>query len=55
MITYIMVKDAAATMQQIRDNGGTIVQEIGAHHPEITARFADPYGNVFGIYQQAGL
>jgi predicted enzyme related to lactoylglutathione lyase len=55
MITYIMVKDAEAVLQLIRENGGTVVREIGEHHPEITARFADPFGNVFGIYQEAGL
>jgi len=33
-------------------NGGTIVQPIGADAPEITARFADPAGNVMGLYQE---
>jgi hypothetical protein len=28
------------------------VQRIGMDAPEITARFADPAGNVFGLYQQ---
>jgi hypothetical protein len=28
------------------------VQPIGADAPEITARFADPAGNVIGLYQQ---
>jgi uncharacterized protein len=29
-----------------------VMQPIGADLPEITARFADPFGNVFGLYQQ---
>jgi hypothetical protein len=35
-------------------NGGSIVQPIGADHPEITARFRDPGGNIIGLYQQPG-
>jgi len=30
----------------------TIFQWTGMDPPEITARFADPAGNVFGLYQQ---
>jgi uncharacterized protein len=33
-------------------NGGKLIQPIGADTPEITARFADPAGNVIGLYQQ---
>ena len=52
LLIYIMVDDAAATINQIEANGGDIVQPIGADAPEITARFRDPGGNVLGIYQQ---
>ncbi len=51
-LVYIMVDDAAATCKAIEAHGGTIVQPIGVDHPEITARFRDPGGNVLGIYQQ---
>ena len=51
LMVYIMVDDAAATVQTINANGGKIVQPIGADAPEITARFQDPAGNVLGIYQ----
>ena len=47
-----MVDDAAATIALIEAHGGTIVQPIGGDAPEITARFADPGGNVLGIYQE---
>lgn len=50
-LVHIMVDDAMATIEAIRANGGTIVQEIGGDAPEITAHFRDPMGNMFGIYQ----
>jgi predicted enzyme related to lactoylglutathione lyase len=51
-LVYIMVDDAKETIQKIKSNGGKIIQEIGADYPEITARFEDPFGNIFGIYQE---
>jgi predicted enzyme related to lactoylglutathione lyase len=51
LMVYIMVDSAAATVDAITANGGTIVQPVGADAPEITARFRDPGGNVLGIYQ----
>ena len=52
VLVYIMVNDAAATVVSIEANGGTIVQPLGKDAPEITARFSDPAGNLFGIYQE---
>ena len=51
VLIHIMVDDAAATLELIIGNGGKIVQPIGRDVPEITARFSDPAGNIFGIYQ----
>jgi predicted enzyme related to lactoylglutathione lyase len=51
-LVYVMVDDAAATIERITASGGEIVQPIGADAPEITARFRDPGGNVLGIYQE---
>ena len=53
-VIYVMVDNAAATLDAIVANGGEIVQPIGADAPEITARFRDPGGNVIGLYQQPG-
>ena len=53
-IVYIMVDDAEATIARVRQHGGSIVQPIGRHYPEITAFFRDPGGNVLGIYQEGG-
>ena len=52
LLLYIMVDDIRATIAAVRAAGGTIVQEVGADAPEITARFRDPGGNVIGLYQQ---
>jgi predicted enzyme related to lactoylglutathione lyase len=52
LLIYIMVDNAAATVDAIVNHGGEIVQPIGADAPEITARFRDPGGNVLGIYQE---
>ncbi len=47
-----MVDSVAATIDVVVAHGGQIVQPIGADAPEITARFADPAGNVVGLYQE---
>ena len=52
LLVYIMVDDAAAMIGTIAENGGEIVQPIGADAPEITAQFRDPDGNVLGLYQE---
>ena len=52
LLVYIMVDDAEEIIKSVVANGGKIVQPIGGDHPEITARFTDPGGNIFGIYQQ---
>jgi hypothetical protein len=52
LLIYIMVDSVEAAVKAVKANGGTIVQEMGADAPEITARFADPAGNVLGLYQE---
>jgi predicted enzyme related to lactoylglutathione lyase len=52
MLFYIMVDDIDEACKAVEANGGKIVQPVGADAPEITARFADPAGNVIGLYQQ---
>jgi predicted enzyme related to lactoylglutathione lyase len=52
LLIYIMVDSVAATLKKVTANGGRVVQPIGADAPEITARFTDPAGNIFGLYQQ---
>jgi uncharacterized protein len=52
LLVYIMVDSVETTVAAVLANGGVIVQPIGADAPEITARFRDLDGNVFGLYQQ---
>ncbi len=51
-LIYVMVDSVAETLKRVVAHGGRIVQEIGGDAPEITARFADPAGNVIGLYQE---
>ena len=51
LMIYIMVDSVAASVDKVIAHGGTIVQPLGADAPEITARFADPAGNILGLYQ----
>ena len=50
-LVYIAVDDVVKSAKAVVQHGGKIVQPIGVDAPEITARFADPAGNVFGLYQ----
>ncbi|MCI0414634.1 VOC family protein [bacterium] len=52
VLIYIMVDDVAATVEAIVNQGCEIVQPIGMDAPEVTARFRDPAGNIFGLYQE---
>jgi len=55
LLVHIMVENVAATLDKIVENGGKVVQPIGADAPEITARFSDPTGNIIGLYQEQSL
>ncbi|HEV2830097.1 MAG TPA: VOC family protein [Pyrinomonadaceae bacterium] len=52
VLVYIMVDSVAATMEAVVAQGGEIVQAIGVDAPEVTARFRDPAGNIFGLYEE---
>lgn len=52
LLVYVMVDSVAETIDKVAAAGGTIVQPIGGDAPEITARFADPAGNILGLYQE---
>lgn len=52
LLIYIMVDNISETLNRIVDNGGGIVQPAGMDAPELTARFSDPAGNIFGLYQE---
>lgn len=52
LLLYVMVDSVAATVEKVVAHGGRIVQPPGVDAPETTARFADPDGNVLGLYQE---
>ena len=54
-LIYIMVDDIERAVEKVKANGGEITQAVGADHPELTARFRDPAGNVLGLYQEPSL
>lgn len=54
LLTYIMVDSIPATLDAITAHGGKILQPLGVDPPELTARFSDPAGNIFGLYQEPG-
>ena len=51
LVIHIMVDSVADTIDAIIAHGGQLVQPVGMDDPEITAKFTDPSGNVFGLYQ----
>ena len=51
LLVHIMVDDITATIDAVLANGGKIAQPVGMDAPEVTARFSDPAGNIFGLYQ----
>ncbi|WCN81761.1 VOC family protein [Micromonospora sp. LH3U1] len=52
LLVYLQVDDVDAAVQKVEAAGGVIVQPVGADEGELTARFSDPAGNVFGLYQE---
>jgi predicted enzyme related to lactoylglutathione lyase len=52
LLIYIMVTDIHLAVERVRSHGGIIVQPVGMDAPELTARFRDPAGNIFGLYQE---
>lgn len=51
ILIYIMVYDMVITLELVTANGGRII-ESGMHPSEVIAKFSDPAGNIFGLYQQ---
>ncbi|HEX3234582.1 MAG TPA: VOC family protein [Gemmatimonadales bacterium] len=54
MLTYIMVDSIEQALGQVTAAGGTVVTPLTPLHAagEAFATFADPGGNVVGLYQQ---
>jgi predicted enzyme related to lactoylglutathione lyase len=54
LLLYIMVDDVAASSDLVNATGGKIVHALDKNAPEWFALFADPDGNVLGLYQERG-
>jgi uncharacterized protein len=52
VLVYIMVDSVTQAIEKVKAAGGEIVQPVGADAPEITARFRDPAGNIFGLFEE---
>jgi uncharacterized protein len=52
LLLYVMVDSITEAVGKVVAAGGRIVQPLGVDAPELTARFADPDGNVLGLYQE---
>ncbi len=50
-VISLMVDSIETTIDLITLNGGRIIS-ADTDSPEKTARFTDPFGNIFGLYQQ---
>jgi len=51
-LLYVMVDSVAASSETVVANGGRIIRPLGFHPRESIAVFADPDGNVLGLYQE---
>lgn len=54
-VLYVMVADAGRACAAVTSAGGRVVRRSAPDDGEVSAWFADPAGNVLGIYQQPGL
>ena len=51
IVISIMVDDIPKTLERVVANGGRIVRPFDPNARELIAWFADPAGNVMGLYQ----
>ena len=54
LVISIMVDDIAKTLERVVSLGGRIVRPLDPGARELVAWFADPAGNLFGLYQHRG-
>jgi uncharacterized protein len=51
IVLYVMVENAQAALDKIVEHGGKVVLPLGSLEEDGAAHFADPVGNVLGVYQ----
>lgn len=55
LFIYIMVENIEASVDALIANGGEIVEPIDRSTPNVVAKFRDPAGNIFGLFEEPGL
>jgi predicted enzyme related to lactoylglutathione lyase len=53
LLIYIMVESVSATLDSVTARGGKILQHPDENARDVIARFSDPAGNVFGLYEHS--
>jgi uncharacterized protein len=51
-VLWPLVDDISETLRLIPSSGGRIVAPVSAEGPRLQATFADPAGNVLGVWQE---
>jgi predicted enzyme related to lactoylglutathione lyase len=54
MVLCVLVRDVAATLEKVVAGGGRVVEDVHGEPPELYATFADPTGNVLGLFEEGG-
>jgi predicted enzyme related to lactoylglutathione lyase len=54
IVICVLVRDVAATLAKVVAGGGRVVEDVHGEPPELYARFADPTGNVLGLFEEGG-
>lgn len=55
VVIHVMVGDIEPVLVRVRAASGRVVRGIDAAESEVFAHIQDPFGNVFGVYEQPGL
>lgn len=55
VVIHVMVGEIDPALARVRSAGGHVVREVDPAHSEVFAHIQDPFGNLFGVYEQAGL
>jgi uncharacterized protein len=54
MVLCVLVRDVATTLGKVVAGGGRVVEDVHGEPPELYATFADPTGNVLGLFEEGG-
>ncbi|MGD2143513.1 MAG: VOC family protein [Anaerolineae bacterium] len=52
VVVYVVVEDIDKVLRRVANLGGKVVVPATPHGPASRAYFEDPYGNLFGLWQE---